>query len=69
MSVIPPAMWENPEAYEPREDQAEEHMPEDGSKHRHGPGCGHEAIEHGDHTDYVHEGRRHFWNRDHWEHH
>ena len=25
------------------------HPPE----HRHGPGCGHEAIPHGDHVDYV----------------
>jgi zinc transport system permease protein len=25
----------------------------------HGPGCGHLAIEHGDHVDYVHDGHRH----------
>ena len=23
------------------------------------PGCGHLAIEHGDHVDYVHDGHRH----------
>jgi zinc transport system permease protein len=27
--------------------------------HEHGPGCGHEAVVHGDHVDYVHEGHRH----------
>jgi zinc transport system permease protein len=27
--------------------------------HEHGPGCGHVAIEHGDHVDYVHDGHRH----------
>ena len=24
-----------------------------------GPGCGHRAVEHGDHVDYVHGGHRH----------
>ncbi len=23
------------------------------SDHEHGPGCGHEAVQHGDHVDYV----------------
>jgi zinc transport system permease protein len=27
--------------------------------HHHGPGCGHLAVEHGDHVDYVHDGHRH----------
>ena len=27
--------------------------------HQHGPACGHLAIEHGDHIDYVHDGHRH----------
>lgn len=26
---------------------------------QHGPGCGHVAIPHGDHVDYVHDGHRH----------
>jgi hypothetical protein len=30
-----------------------------GSGHRHGPGCGHEAVPHGDHTDYLVAGRLH----------
>ncbi len=28
-------------------------------EHRHGPGCGHEAIRHGDHMDYIVDGRLH----------
>ncbi len=27
--------------------------------HEHGPGCGHPAVPHGDHVDYVHGGHRH----------
>ena len=27
--------------------------------HVHGPGCGHEAVPHGDHTDYLVDGRLH----------
>jgi len=27
--------------------------------HAHGPGCGHVAVSHGDHVDYVHDGHRH----------
>ena len=27
--------------------------------HRHGPGCGHEAVPHGDHTDYLVAGHLH----------
>lgn len=27
--------------------------------HQHGPGCGHLAVEHGDHVDYIHGGHRH----------
>jgi zinc transport system permease protein len=27
--------------------------------HDHGPECGHEAVSHGDHLDYVHDGHRH----------
>lgn len=28
-------------------------------RHEHGPECGHEAVLHGDHVDYVHDGHRH----------
>lgn len=27
--------------------------------HAHGPGCGHEAVPHGDHIDYIVDGRLH----------
>ncbi len=33
-------------------------VPED-HNHQHGPDCGHTAIPHGDHVDYVHDGHRH----------
>lgn len=35
--------------------------------HEHGPGCGHEAVEHGGHVDYLHEGERHAAHEDHWD--
>ena len=28
-------------------------------QHHHGPDCGHVAVRHGDHVDYVHDGHRH----------
>jgi hypothetical protein len=34
---------------------------EDHSDHEHGPGCGHEEIQHGDQVDYLHGGHRHFF--------
>ncbi len=33
--------------------EAEDHL------HRHGPACGHPAVDHDDHIDYVHDGHRH----------
>lgn len=33
--------------------------------HRHGPGCGHEAVPHGDHTDYLVAGHLHHPHGDH----
>ena len=27
--------------------------------HTHGPGCGHIAVKHGDHVDYLHDGHLH----------
>ena len=32
---------------------------EDGHPHEHGDDCGHVAVPHGDHVDYVHDGHRH----------
>jgi zinc transport system permease protein len=37
--------------------------------HEHGPGCGHRAVGHGDHLDYVHDGHRHASHVDHYDEH
>lgn len=44
--------FEMPEAPEPQ-------AVEGNHRHEHGPGCGHIAVEHGDHIDYIHDGHRH----------
>lgn len=33
--------------------------------HKHGPGCGHTGIRHGDHVDYLHDGHLHHPHGDH----
>ncbi|MFC4783577.1 metal ABC transporter permease [Nocardioides sp. MAHUQ-72] len=35
------------------------HEVTDDHPHEHGPTCGHVAVPHGDHVDYVHDGHRH----------
>jgi zinc transport system permease protein len=37
--------------------------------HQHGPDCGHVAVTHGDHVDYVHDGRRHAAHGQHYDEH
>ncbi len=37
--------------------------------HEHGPGCGHEAVTHGDHVDYLHDGHRHAPHEGHYDEH
>ena len=37
--------------------------------HVHGEGCGHEAVPHGDHTDYIVNGRLHHQHGDHYDDH
>lgn len=37
--------------------------------HEHGPGCGHEAVTHEDHTDYLHDGHLHSPHGDHYDEH
>ena len=73
MSKIPPASWQDPEAFEPDEvreaDEAEHRMHEEHEDHLHGDGCGHEAVEHDGHTDYLHGHHRHFLHRGHWDEH
>ncbi len=45
------------------------HEQHDDHSHRHGPGCGHESVRHGDHSDYVHDGHRHAEHAGHWDEH
>jgi zinc transport system permease protein len=47
----------------PLHDVAEEHA------HLHRQGCGHIAVQHGDHTDFIHEGHRHALHADHYDEH
>ena len=35
--------------------------------HVHGPDCGHAAVPHGDHVDYIHDGCAHFEHEGHWD--
>jgi len=35
------------------------------AEHAHGPGCGHEAVPHGDHVDFLVDGRLHHPHDDH----
>ena len=35
--------------------------------HEHGEGCGHEAVPHGNHVDYLHDGEFHASHADHWD--
>ncbi|MGB7449286.1 MAG: metal ABC transporter permease [Ornithinimicrobium sp.] len=38
---------------------ARRHVMAEQHHHEHGPECGHPAVPHGDHVDYVHDGHRH----------
>ena len=42
---------------------------EEHAGHRHGPDCGHVAVPHGDHVDYVHDGHRHAPHGEHYDEH
>ena len=48
---------------------ATEHEPAPEHEHQHGPGCGHLAVPHDDHVDYVHDGHRHAEHADHYDEH
>ena len=49
-------------------DHEHEMTPEDHA-HVHGDDCGHRAVEHGDHIDYVHDGHRHAPHGEHYDEH
>ena len=38
-------------------------------EHEHGPACGHPAVPHGDHVDYLHDGHRHAAHQGHYDEH
>lgn len=40
-------------------DSDDHHTAQEQHEHDHGPTCGHPAVEHGDHLDYIHDGHRH----------
>ena len=37
----------------------------DNHPHKHGPNCGHTAVKHGNHIDYLHDGHLHHPHEDH----
>jgi len=39
------------------------------AEHEHGPNCGHESVQHGDHIDYIHDGHKHSLHDDHYDEH
>ena len=39
------------------------------AEHEHGANCGHEAIDRGDHVDYLHDGHIHRSHDDHYDEH
>ncbi len=45
------------------------HTTTDEHPHEHGQGCGHTAVEHGDHVDYLHDGHRHAAHGEHYDEH
>jgi hypothetical protein len=45
------------------------HKIHEGHSHVHGPGCGHQAVRHGDHVDYLHDGHLHSAHGDHFDEH
>lgn len=42
-----------------------DHQQHQNHDHRHGAGCGHKTVQHGDHSDYLHEGHMHHAHADH----
>jgi zinc transport system permease protein len=47
----------------------DDHEATDPHPHEHGPDCGHLAVPHGDHVDYVHDGHRHAPHEKHYDEH
>ena len=49
--------------------EVSEHDVIDEHPHEHGKDCGHIAVPHGDHVDYVHDGHRHAIHEKHYDEH
>jgi zinc transport system permease protein len=49
--------------------ETEQHDETTHHPHEHGPECGHLAVRHGDHVDYVHDGHRHAPHEHHYDEH
>lgn len=45
------------------------HVTTEDHPHEHVDGCGHATVQHGDHTDFIHEGHRHARHADHYDEH
>jgi zinc transport system permease protein len=58
-----------PDSVDDDELLAAPHTVTESHPHRHAPGCGHPAVQHGDHTDFIHEGHRHAAHADHYDEH
>jgi zinc transport system permease protein len=50
-------------------DEVPAHEITDEHPHAHGEDCGHRAVPHGDHVDYVHDGHRHAMHGEHYDEH
>ncbi len=61
--VAVPEATDDDDLVAPHEVVTEQHA------HRHEPGCGHQPVQHGDHTDFIHEGHRHAVHADHYDEH
>ena len=54
---------------DPRSVHTSTHTVHEAREHTLGAGCGHVAVPHGDHVDYVHVGHRHAAHDSHWDEH
>ncbi|CCH78097.1 putative metal transport ABC transporter [Nostocoides japonicum T1-X7] len=48
---------------------ARRHRAAESHEHEHGPGCGHPAVRHGNHVDYLHDGHLHAAHEGHYDEH
>lgn len=65
------ALWRRSRTIAPTlpDDGRRDHVPTGEHPHEHHDECGHLAVRHGDHTDYVHDGHLHSRHHDHYDEH